>query len=347
MDLLSRLTKTPGVPGREQHIRAVIAEHAKALGLFDEMRTDALGNLIGLRRPRPGGGAGKPTRVLVAAHMDQVGFLVAHINAQGILRVHPVGSFDVRVLFARRVLVCTASGEQLPGVMQPLGRPIHTASAEELRRVPDIADVVVDLALPAEVVREKVKLGDMIVFDSPFQIMGDAVVSPGLDDRVGCWALLAALERLEHHACEIHAAFTVQEELGSRGAGPASFGIEPDIGIACDTTVCCDLPGIPPEQHITQAGQGVSIQIADSSTIADPELVDLIESISHRTNIPCQRSLMLGGGQDGALIQRSRIGVRTLVLSCPVRYLHTPAEMVFRRDLESYRDLLAGFWGEV
>jgi endoglucanase len=279
--------------------------------------------------------------------MDQVGFLVSHIGAQGTLRVHPVGSFDPRVLYACRVVVCASSGDDLPGVMSPLGRPIHTASPEELRRVPEIADVVVDLGLPAEVVHRKVKLGDMIVFDTPFAIAGDAVVTAGLDDRAGCWAVLAALKQLERHACEIYAVFSVQEELGSRGAGPASFGIEPDIGIACDTIVCCDLPDIPSEQHITRAGQGVAIQIADSSTISDPRLVDAVEKIADRASIPCQRSLMLGGGQDGALIQRSRAGVRTLVLSCPVRYLHTPTEMAFVKDLESYRDLLAAMLREL
>jgi endoglucanase len=196
-------------------------------------------------------------------------------------------------------------------------------------------------------VHRKVKLGDMIVFDTPFAIAGDAVVTAGLDDRAGCWAVLAALKQLERHACEIYAVFSVQEELGSRGAGPASFGIEPDIGIACDTIVCCDLPDIPSEQHITRAGQGVAIQIADSSTISDPRLVDAVEKIADRASIPCQRSLMLGGGQDGALIQRSRAGVRTLVLSCPVRYLHTPTEMAFVKDLESYRDLLAAMLREL
>ncbi len=342
MDLLETLTQTPGVPGRESRVRAVIDAHVKAKAVFDELRTDALGSLIGVRRARPVGGRaqGRPTRVLVAAHMDAIGFLVSHILDAGFLRVHPVGSFDPRTLFARRVTVCGASGVDLPGVLNPVGRPIHTAGAEELRRVPELREFFVDLSLPGDEVRGKVELGDMIVLDSPFAAVGHSVVAPNLDNRVGCWALIRALEGLDHHNCEIHAVWTTQEELGSRGAQPVSFGIEADIGIACDTAVCCDIPGIPEEQHVTKPGGGISLQIADSSTIADPGLVLRIEQIARGAGIRSQRSLMLGGGQDGAMIQRSRGGVRTAVLSCPVKYMHTAAEIAHRDDLAAYPDLL-------
>jgi len=343
MDLLETLTQTPGVPGRESRVRAVIAAHVKATAVLDELRTDALGSLIGVRHARPAAGhsEGRPTRVLVAAHMDAIGFLVSHISDAGFLRVHPVGSFDPRTLFARRVTVCGASGVDLPGVLNPVGRPIHTASAEELRRLPEIGEFFVDLSLPGDVVREKVELGDMIVLDSPFSVVGRSTVAPNLDDRVGCWALMRALEGLDRHNCEIHAVWTAQEELGSRGAQPVSFGIEADIGIVCDTIVCCEIPGIPEEQHITRPGNGLSLQIADSSSIADPVLVRRIEQIARDADIRCQRSLMLGGGQDGAMIQRSRGGVRTAVLSCPVKYMHTASEMAHRDDLAAYPDLLA------
>lgn len=344
MKLLEILTQTPGVPGREDRIRSVIEAHFREHQIFDELHTDALGSLIGLRHPRPASGAAtsKPLTVLVAAHMDQIGFLVSHISPEGFLRAHPVGSFDPRTLFARRVRVCTASGD-LPGVMNPNGRPVHTATAEELKHVPALDEFFIDLSLPAAVVREKVELGDMIVLDGPFVEMGEAIVAGGLDNRVGCWALMRALENLTTHNCRIYAVFTAQEELGSRGATPVSFGIEADIGIACDTTVCCAVPGVRPEHYITTAGMGVSLQLADSSTIADSTLVRDIEAIARQHGIKTQRSLMLGGGQDGAMIQRSRKGVRTVVFSCPVKYLHTVAEMVHRDDLISYRDVLVRY----
>jgi endoglucanase len=192
-------------------------------------------------------------------------------------------------------------------------------------------------------VRSKVRLGDMVVVDGAFARLGESVVGAGLDNRVGCWALIRAIEDLDRHDCEIWAAWTTQEELGSRGAGPLGFAVAPDIGISCDTTVCSKVPGVAAEHHITQPGDGVSIQIADSSTLADMELVRGIEAIARDKGIRCQRSLMLGGGQDGAYIQRSRAGVRTLVLSCPLKYMHTAAEMVHRNDLESYRSLLTAY----
>ncbi|MGO9518218.1 MAG: M42 family metallopeptidase [Candidatus Korobacteraceae bacterium] len=345
MQLLERLTQTPGVPGREHRIRAVIEAYLKEQKIFDELRTDVMGSLIGVRRPRPAVGApkGDPTRVLVAAHMDQIGFLVSHISEDGFLRAHPVGSFDTRNLFARRVTVCAGSGDDLPGVMNPAGRPIHTASGEELKKIPELGDFFIDLSLPGDAVKQRVELGDMIVLDGPFGEVGESIVSQALDNRVGCWALIRAMECLSSHNCEIYAVWTAQEELGSRGAEPVSFGIEADIGISCDTTVCCKIPGVLSEHHITLPGKGVSIQIADSSTIADASLVKDLENIARENGINCQRSLMLGGGQDGAKIQRSRRGVRTVVLSCPVKYLHTVTEMVHRDDLASYRDLLARY----
>lgn len=345
MKLLERLINTPGVPGREDRIRAVIEEHVRAAGIFDEIRTDALGSLIGVRRPRPRSRAqaGAPVSVLAAAHMDQIGFLVRHISSEGFLALHPVGAFDPRTLFGHRVRVCTEGGEDLPGIINAPGRPIHTATPEELKLVPDLSTFFVDLSLPHETVRDKVRLGDMVVLDAPFLAMGQSIIGGGLDNRVGCWALIRALEAMTHHDCTIYAVWSVQEELGSRGAVPASFGIEADIGLSCDTTVCCKVPGVPAEQQVTLPGEGVSLQIADSSTLADMSLVRDLETVARAKGIRSQRSLMLGGGQDGAAIQRSRRGVRTIVLSCPVKYMHSAVEMVHRDDLDSYRSLIAAY----
>lgn len=348
IDLLEALTSTPGVPGREERIRAVIHGFLNGHRILDDLRVDALGSLIGIRRPRPRAGVRcAPKRVLVAAHMDQIGFLVSHVSDKGFLRLHPVGAFDIRTLVSQRVRVCTEEGEDLPGIVMPEGHPIHTSSEEELSKTPKMSQLFVELGLPADVVLAKVRLGDMVVLDAPFRDLGDTVTGSAMDNRVGCWALLRALARLESHNCEIHAVWTAQEELGSRGAEPVSFGIDADFGISCDTTVSCELPGVPEEEHITRMGKGVSLQIADSSTLADMELVRQVEAIALDLSIPCQRSLMLGGGQDGAMIQRSGEGVRTIVLSCPVRYLHTSSELVHKGDLESYERLLTELLGSL
>ncbi|MCA9079081.1 MAG: hypothetical protein KDA58_00920, partial [Planctomycetaceae bacterium] len=143
--------------------------------------------------------------------------------------------------------------------------------------------------------------------------------------------------------CEIHAVWTVQEEVGLRGAIPAAFAVEPDIGLSCDTTLCCKTPGVPDEQRITVPGDGVCLKIMDSSTIADLGLLEDLEAVAASKEIPCQRGVLPRGGQDGAAIQRSRGGVRTAVFACPVKYIHTITEMSHKTDLESYPALLAAY----
>lgn len=344
MKLLETLTQTPSVPGREDRIRQVIQDEITAKNLFDEIHVDPLGSLIAVRKPRPKSGKTpeKPLKVMLAAHMDQIGFLVSHVGADGFLRVNPVGGFDRRNLFARRVKVCTAS-EDLRGVMNPGGRPVHIASEEEKNKIPEIAEFFIDLSMPPEEVQKKVRIGDMVVLEGPFSVVGDSVVSQCLDNRVGCWALIRAIEELEHHDCEIHAVWTVQEEVGLRGAFPASYTVDPDIGISCDTTLSCKTPGVPEEQRVTVPGDGVCLKIMDSSTIADLKLLEQIEEIAAQRGIPCQRGVLPRGGQDGAAIQRSRSGVRVAVFACPVKYIHTVTEMSHKTDLESYPALLAAY----
>ena len=344
MDLLKQLTQTPSVPGREARIREVIHDYIRKAELFDEIHTDPMGSLIALRRARPASGAApaKPKKVMLAAHMDQIGFLVRHIDGDGHLRVNPVGGFDTRNLFARQVRVCTNSGD-LPGVMNPGGRPIHIASDDEKKRVPQIGDFFVDLGMNADAVRSKVRLGDMVVLEAPYREVGDYVASQCLDNRVGCWAQIRAIEKLRHHDCDIYAAWTVQEEVGLRGAMPAAFGIDPDIGIACDTTLCCETPGVPEEDRVTVAGAGVCLHVMDSSMISDIDLIEDIEAVAVKHGIKCQRGILPRGGQDGAVIQRSRSGVRTVSFACPVKYIHTVTEMSHRDDLASYPALLAAW----
>lgn len=343
MDLLQELCKTPGVPGRESRVRDLI--RTKAEGLVDQMRTDAMGNLIAVRGPRRDG---RPTdrrpskKVMLAAHMDQIGFIVSHIDDQGYLRVNNVGGFDTRNLFARPALVCAADGD-LPAVMQPGIKPVHVASDEEKKKIPELHEFYVDTGLPADDVKSRVKIGDMVVLDAPFRQVGRAVVSQCLDNRVGCWAVIRALEKLGDHECEIHAVWTVQEEVGLRGAGPAAFGVEPDVALSCDTTLCCQTPGVPDEQRITEFGAGVCLKIMDGSTIANLELLEEIERTAAAADIPCQRGVLPRGGQDGAMMQRSRAGVKTAVFACPLKHIHTVTEMAHHEDLFSYHALLAAY----
>lgn len=355
MELLKKLVLTAGVPGREDRVRELIAKHAKPL--VDEMRVDAMGNLIAVRKPRPApgskkktgvtrlsgsGSSDKPLKVMLAAHMDQIGFIVKHIDDKGYVRVNAAGGFDTRNLFAKHVIVATSSGD-LPGVMNPAGRPIHIATEEEKKKIPEVGDFIIDMGLTADQAKAKVKIGDMVTLTAPFVEMGYAVASQCLDNRVGCWAVLKTLEQLKQHDCEIHAVWTVQEEVGLRGAGPAAFGVDPDIGVSCDTTLCCDTPGVPDDQRVTEFGKGVCIKIMDGSTIADIKLVEAIEKVAAGKKIPCQRGVLPRGGQDGAMLQRTRSGTRTAVFACPVRNIHTVTEMAHTTDLQSYHQLLAAW----
>lgn len=344
MMLLQALTQTPSVPGREDRIRKVIQDYVTKQNLFDEITVDAMGSLIGVRRPRPekGKASKKPIKVMLAAHMDQIGFLVRHIDEAGYLRLNPVGGFDARNLFARKVRVCTTQGD-LPGIMNASGKPIHIASDAEKKKIPEVTEFFVDLGLSGDQVRNSVLIGDMVVLDGPFEEVGNSVVSQCLDNRVGCWALLKALEGLKHHNCEIYAVWTVQEEVGCRGAQGAAYGVHPDIGVACDTTLCCKTPGVPDEDRVSVAGDGVCLHVMDSSMISDIGLVAQFEAVAKANSIKCQRAILPRGGQDGAMIQRSRSGVRTIALACPVKYIHTVTEMTHKDDLESYHTLLTAW----
>lgn len=342
MELLRLLTQTPSVPGREERIRRVIQDYVSASGLFDEVRIDALGSLIGVRRARPAAGQtlpDRPAKVLLMAHMDQIGFLVRHIDDQGYLRLNPAGGFDPRNLFARMVKVCTAEGD-LSGVMNAAGRPVHIATEADRKKIPEVTEFFVDCGLTAEEAKRRVRIGDMVVLDGPFHDLGHSVVSQCLDNRVGCWALIRAIENLDTHSCEIHAVWSVQEEVGMRGAGPAAFAVDADFAVSCDTTLCCKTPGVPDEDRVSVAGEGVCLHIMDASMMSDMGLVADFESLAQQHGIRCQRAILPRGGQDGAAIQRSRSGVRTICLACPVKYIHTVTEMSHRDDLLSYHMLL-------
>jgi len=342
IDLLKRLCETPGVPGREHRVRELIRGEAE--GLFDEIEVDALGSLLCRRSSR--GGGESPTKVMMLCHMDEIGFLVSHVTEKGFLYVDPVGGFDPRNLFSKRVLVCTGNGD-LHGVMNSGGKPIHTQSPEDRKKVPELSEFYVDVGLPAETVREKVVVGDFVVMDEPLVEMGDKIVSKALDNRVACWLGLESVRRLEQegakHDCEIHVAFTTQEEVGLRGAKTAAFAVRPDIGIGLDVTLSCDTPGVPEQEAVTTQGKGFGLHVKDSSFIADVELVAEFERLAREKEIPYQRTLLSKGGQDGAAAQQAAAGAKAIGITVGTRYIHTVTEMLDKRDLAAARDVLAAY----
>ena len=337
IDLLKRLCETPGVPGHEDRVRDLIT--AEIEGMFTEVKTDAMGSLL-CRREATSADA---PRIMLLCHMDEIGFLVSHISKEGFLYLQPVGGFDPRNLFSRRVRVCTDTGDHI-GVMNPGGKPIHISSPEDRKKVPELGEFFVDLGL-GEKARDLVKVGDFVVMEEPFLEMGDKVVSKALDNRIACWLGIEAIRALgdKGRGAEIHVAFTCQEEVGLRGARTAAYAIKPDIGLGIDVTLSCDTPGVPEKDRTTKQGDGFGIHVRDSSFIADKKLVSEIEQLAIAKDIPYQRTMLGAGGQDGAAAQQAAAGARAVGIVVGTRYIHTVTEMADKRGLEAARQMLTGY----
>ncbi len=337
IDLLKALCETPGVPGHEERVRDLILSEIK--GLFDEVEADAMGSLHCVRK-----GKGKdPQKIMLLCHMDEIGFLVSHISDKGFLYLQTVGGFDPRNLFSRRVLVCTDSGD-IKAVMNPGGRPVHIASPEDRKKIPEAHEFFVDTGLGAKA-KDVVKVGDMVVMDEPFLEMGDKVVSKALDNRIACWLGIEAVRGLgkTRSKAEVHVVFTTQEEVGLRGARTAAYRVKPDIGLGIDTTLACDTPGVPDQDRTTVQGAGFGLHIRDSSFIADKALVAEIAGLAEKKKIPYQRTMLRAGGQDGAAAQQAAAGARAVGIVVGTRYIHTVTEMIEKTDLQAARDILVAF----
>ncbi len=336
-ELLRQLCEMPGVPGHEDRVRKLIMSEID--GLFDEVTVDPMGSLL-CRRD-----ADKPDapKIMLLCHMDEIGFLVSHISDKGYLYLQPVGGFDPRNLFSRRVLVCTDDGD-FKGVMNPGGKPIHISSAEDRKKIPEVGEFYVDLGL-GEAAKDVIKVGDFVVMDEPFIEIGDKFVSKALDNRIACWLGIEMMKKLgsKGRGAEIHVVFTTQEEVGLRGARTSAFKVQPDIGIGIDTTLACDTPGVPDKDATTVQGKGFGLHVRDSSFIADKALVREIETLAIKNNIPYQRTMLAAGGQDGAAAQQAAAGARAVGIVVGTRYIHTVTEMIHKTDLQAALDILTAY----
>jgi len=352
IDLLKELCEIPGVPGREERVRSYIEDEID--GLFDEVETDPLGSLICRRAATSKGRSRRdPRTVLIAAHMDEIGFYVRHVDNNGFLWVNPAGGFDSRNLFSRRVLVCTSKGDFV-GVMNPGGKPIHISSPEDRKKVPETSEFFIDLGMPAAKVKKLVKIGDFVVMHEPFLDQPESVVSKALDNRFACWTAIEAIRALSRkrgsaagHSVDIVVAFTVQEEVGLRGAAVAANRTGADYGVGLDVTLACDTPGVPENDRVTKQGDGAAVMVQDSSMIADYRLVEEFCAVARKHRIPHQRCILPRGGQDGAAIQRAGDGARCIALTAGTRYIHTVTESMHKSDMKAAVDLLTAWLAQV
>lgn len=326
-DTLIRLLTAYGATGREDTVRQVIREMVAPY--VDEMKVDALGNLITIKHGKGG------KRVMLAAHMDHIGFVVTDIDDKGFLRVHNVGG--IRRAWSLNRHVVFENG--MHGVISSEERDVSPTDTTMLKLFIDIG------AANREQAMEKVQIGDVAVYAPDVVDMGDYIASPAQDNRAGCAIVVETLKKLpEEMDNEVVAVFTTQEEVGLRGATAAAYSVNPDIGIALDVTLCGDTPKGP--RIAVKAGEGIAIKVLDNSLICNPALVAKLEEVAQKNQIQYQREVLTGGGTDAGAIQLTRSGVRAGVLSVPCRYVHSATETVNIHDLEAGADLLAAYLGE-
>jgi tetrahedral aminopeptidase len=335
--LLKRLIETPGVPGREEKQREIAREELGSL--TDDVRTDALGSVIGTKR-----GSGD-ARVMIAAHTDEIGYLVKYIDEKGFLRLQTLGGHDPANMVSQRVLVTSSEGENLRGALQPARKPQHLSRGEE-QKPPRAEEFYVDLGMDAETVKEKVCIGDFVVMDRAFEKVGDNFIGKAMDDRVGVFVMYEALRAMGDHTATIFAVATSQEEVGLRGAAASGSALEPTVVVALDVTPAMDVPGGGNENTITELGKGAAIKIMDGHSISNPKLVDHFRAIAEREGIPHQMEILPAGGTDAGGVQRLHGGIPAVTLSIPCRYVHTPNEMVSEADVEATITLLARYLEE-
>lgn len=330
--LLKEICETPGAPGFEQRIRKVVLRELK--GLADEVNVDNMGNVVALKK----GKARK--KVMVAAHMDEIGFIVTHIDEQGFLRFHTLGGFDPKTLTAQRVIV--HGKKDIIGVMG--SKPIHIMSVEERGKNVKIEDFFIDLGLPKKEVEKYISVGDPITRERDLIEMGDNVNCKSIDNRISVFILIETLKKLKGAKLpyDLYAVFTVQEEVGIRGANVSALQIQPDFGFGLDTTIAYDVPGAKPHECVTKLGEGTAIKIMDSSTICDYRMVDYMKKTADKHKIKWQPEILPAGGTDTAGIQRmSAGGAISGAVSIPTRHIHQVIEMANKNDIQGAIDLLS------
>jgi len=332
MELLKKLSETPGIPGREEAIRVIVRE--ALTGHVDDIKVDRLGNVIAHKK-------GTGPKVVIAGHMDEIGFLVSHVDEEtGFLRIEPVGGFDPRTLIAHRVTVHARGGD----VYGSIGiKPIHVLTEEERKKTIEIKDLFVDIGLSGKEAKEQVRIGDPVTLVQTFADLGKLVTGKALDDRLGVYVGIEAVKRIGKHKADIYCVATVQEEVGCRGARTSAFAIAPDIGVALDVTIACDIPGVPANEQVSRLGKGVAIKVKDAASISHPGLVQFLVNLAEERKIPYQLEILPRGGTDAGVIQAGREGVAVITISIPTRYVHTVVETVHKDDVEAAINLLVAF----
>ncbi len=326
-ELLKRLTEVGGVSGDEGRVRQLIRQEVSPF--VDEVYTDRMGNLIAYKK---GKGSGK--KVMLCAHMDEVGFIITGIGEDGMLKFKVVGGIDPRVLVSKRVLVGEKGHAGVLGI-----KAIHLQEPEEREHAVKVKQMYIDIgAVSKEEASQAVKPGDYVVFDSKYVEFGDnKVKAKALDDRAGCAAIIELIKQEQRYGFDLYACFSVQEEVGLRGAEVLGYSINPDIAIVVEGTTCSDVPGVDEHLYTTLMGKGPAITIMDGSSYANKELVGILVNTAKNEGIPFQFKKGASGGNDAGRIHLARKGVKAATVSIPCRYIHSPSSVM---DLDDYKNTI-------
>ena len=331
---LKKLSNACGVTGREEEVRTLLITLLKPYA--DQVVVDKLENVIALKK-----GKKATPKVMLAAHMDEIGLMVKTITKEGFLQFAKMGGIDDRILNAQKVIVYTNNGP-LHGIVG--SKPPHIQKEEERKKIISYDELFIDIGAEnrEDAAKRGVKVGDPVGFDAKYaKIDEDKVIGKAFDDRAGCVVMVETLRLLEKTDCTIYAVGTVQEEVGLRGAVTAAFSIEPDIGIALDVTVAGDVPGVREFDTTVKMGKGPALTVTDSGLITHPKVLRLLLETATENKIPYQLETGLMGTTDAARIAMTRQGVPSGTVSIATRYIHSPWGMLSLKDVEDAAKLTA------
>jgi endoglucanase len=335
LELLKELTEAHGVPGYEAPIRAIVRKHLEPLG---DLSQDKIGSIICHKV----GESDRP-RVMLAGHMDEIGFMVKHISKEGFLYFVPLGGWFDQILLGQRVIVKTRQGDII-GVIG--AKPPHLLPPEERSKIVEKKDMYIDIGASSEEEAEAagVRPGDPVIPRADFVAMagGKTYISKAFDDRVGTALVISALETLqdEGHPNSVYGVATVMEEVGLRGATTSVRAVDPDVAIILESDIAGDVPGIKPEQSTVKLGQGPTVLLYDRRMIPNLKLRDLVFGTAEELNIPLQTSSIEGGATDGGVIHLHETGVPTVVIGVPARHIHSDSSIIHRDDYDNAAKLL-------
>ncbi len=323
MDLLKKLCLANGVSSGEDEIRNIIISEID--GYADEIAVDKSGNIIVFKK----GASRAENKLLLSAHMDEVGFIVTSVNGDGTLNIDEVGGIDRRVISGKSVKLCTSKLNGVFGI-----KPIHLSKGDSKNEIPKLSSMYIDIgAKDREDAEKNIEVGDLVAFEGFYEENEQAIITKALDDRVGCLVLIEMIK--SELPYDMHFTFVVQEEVGLRGAKTASYTVDPDFAIVVETTTAADIPNVEDSKQVCKLGEGAVISFMDRRTIYDKELYKEAFKAAERVGVKAQAKQAVAGGNDSGVISVSKGGVKTIAVSLPCRYLHAPHTTAYKEDINA------------